>query len=154
MQSKRMQNLRFVICMNPEGEGYASRLEANPSLLSETTILWFDGGSTEDQRTLAEAILEEVFSGGEGRGIAGRKSQIPLDLDASQLVQWLQAAHSIALRRRLAAPHHFAALVRQCLAIWRLKRSEMGIQIDFLQVRCASLKDPQRATLMWHYMLC
>lgn len=124
-----MQNLRVAICFNPDAPDLSQRLEANPALLSDTTCVWLDGGGTQQQAAVAAAAVATVPP----EAAAGT----PLDTDA--LTATLQGLHEVAEQITRAAPHHFAALLRQCLHMYTTKKAEILEQVDFLQVGISPL---------------
>lgn len=123
----RLQNLRVALCLNPDTPALAKRLEANPALLSGTTAIWLDGGGAEQQLAVAAAGMSDAAPALES-GCAE---------DADSLTATLQGLHSAADQVSRTAPHHFAALLRQCLHIFAMKKAETLEQIDFLQVLLA-----------------
>lgn len=114
--------------MNPDTPELATRLEANPALLSGTTSIWMDGGGVEQQQVVAEACIREAASTGEAGGA----------LDAEGLTASLQGLHHAGEQYTVTAPHHFGALLRQCLQLFGSKRADTLEQIDFLQVLAVS----------------
>eukprot|EP00892_Ulva_mutabilis_P012055 jgi/Ulvmu1/9221/UM005_0321.1 len=127
------QNLHVAICLNPDTEGLSERLKANPAILSTTTAIWMNGGGAEQQRSVAKAAIIE----------AAPAAGSPGGLDVEDLTVLLQGIHCVAEQRGIAAPHHFAALVRQCLHLYSIKHAEISEQIQFLKGGLAKLAEAE-----------
>lgn len=119
-----LQNLHVALCLNPDTSGLSERLESNPAILSSTTAIWVDGAGVDQQRAVAEAGIAAAVSATDAAS----------GLDMEELTHVLQGIHGAAEQRSTTSPHHFAALVRQCLHVFGIKQAEILEQIEFLKV--------------------
>lgn len=138
-----VQRLRVVLCLHPDSKNFSERLHAYPALLSHTTVFCLEGGTCDNQTALAAAAIQAHVSASPRKPPADSGSAMnACHIDRKQMTAWLQAVHATAGERGLAAPSHFAMLVRQTLSIIRTKEEDALKQIDFLHVRycCSSLR--------------
>ena len=131
-----VQRLRVVLCLHPDSTNFSERLHAYPSLLSHTTVFWLESGTSENQTALAGAALQSHAAASPQQAPADMLSSeiTSCHIDGEQMIPWLQAVHAAAGDWGLAAPSHFAVLVRQTLSIIRTKEADALKQIDFLHV--------------------
>jgi hypothetical protein len=139
-----------VICLHPDSKNFSERLQSYPALLSNTTVFYLESDTTGNQKSLAAAAIQQYSTDSPKQpSAASSSSQMhACHIDGEQMTTWLQAVHAAAGDRKLAAPAHFAVLVRQTLSILRSKTEDALRQIDFLQVCCtpASISQSTQGT--------
>lgn len=84
-----------------------------------------DGGGVQYQQAVLTSGIQAAASA----------TDMPTVCDLDELNPLLQGIHAVALGRSIAAPHHFSALVRQCMHLISIKQGEILQQIEFLEVR-------------------
>lgn len=132
-----MQRLRVVLCLHPDSTSFSERLHAYPSLLSHPTVFWLESGTSDNQTVLAATAIQSHVAASPRKSTADAPTSevTSCHIDGKVMIPWLQAVHAAAGEQGLAAPSHFAVLVRQTLSIIRTKEQDALKQINFLHVR-------------------